>query len=78
MTAWNQGFVSPGLCSGLSFLLWCRAWIWYCSYAKSKLWLLVCFSRVIVLSMGPYLNVFAASKCHDKVVPVIKYHTNKA
>ena len=39
MTAWNKGFVSPGLCSGMSFLLWWRAWIWYCSYGKSKLWL---------------------------------------
>jgi len=54
MKAWNTGFVSPGLCSGMSFLLWWRAWVWYCSYGKSKLRLLVRFSRVIVLSMGPY------------------------
>ena len=54
MTTWNKGFVSPGLCLGISFLLWWRAWIWYCSYSKSKLWLLMCFSRVTELSMGPY------------------------
>jgi len=27
---WNKGFVLPGLCSGMSFLLWWRDWIWYC------------------------------------------------
>jgi len=46
MTAWYKGFVSPGLCSGICFLLWWRAWKLYCSYGKSKLWLLMCFSRV--------------------------------
>ena len=36
MTAWNKGFVSPGLCSGMSFLWWWRAWIWYCSYGNRQ------------------------------------------
>jgi len=61
MAAWNKGFVSPGLCSGMSFLLRWRAWIWYFSYGRSKLWLLMCFSRVIVLSMGPYSCLFEES-----------------
>ena len=54
MAAWNKGFVSPGFCSGISFLLWWRDWIWYCSHGKSKLWLFMCLSRVMVLSIGPY------------------------
>jgi len=57
MTAWNKGFVSPGLCSGMSFLLWGRDWIWYCSYGKSKLWLFMCLSSHSTIHWTVFMSV---------------------
>ena len=62
MTAWNKGFVSPGLCSGMSFLWWWRAWIWYCSYGKSKLWFLKIYHTQNV--QGPQNNTRLQKHTH--------------
>ena len=54
----TRGLYRLGSVRELVLWWWLRAWIWYYSYGKSKLWLLMCLSRVIVLSMGPYSCLF--------------------